>query len=147
MAGTALRGIADLMGRTGSRKAKVTVTYDQIYAQMQHEALEFQHPRGGEAKYLEKALMGGALGWIQTVAGRVLTTRYLTGEWGDIGPKLAASSARRAPREFGDLMKSAGVEVHDGATLVHSIPPEQPRLTDIELEAKDWLRSLGLGYR
>jgi hypothetical protein len=33
-----------------------TVSFAQVYAAAQHEGINFVHPLGGEAKYLEKAL-------------------------------------------------------------------------------------------
>ncbi len=33
-----------------------TITYDEEYAVAQHERLDFHHPKGGSAKYLESAM-------------------------------------------------------------------------------------------
>jgi len=33
---------------------KVEVGFNQEYAEIQHESLEFNHPQGGQAKYLEQ---------------------------------------------------------------------------------------------
>lgn len=34
-----------------------SVHFPEKYAAMQHEHVEFEHPKGGEAKYLEKAML------------------------------------------------------------------------------------------
>ena len=46
------------VNRTGSDYLPVvSVTYDGPYAIYQHEALEFKHPTGGHAKFLEIAMI------------------------------------------------------------------------------------------
>lgn len=49
---------ADLRGSgfTEVDGTTTTVGYTQIYATRQHEELEYNHPRGGKAKYLEDPL-------------------------------------------------------------------------------------------
>lgn len=37
-------------------KANVEVGFGTVYAVAQHERMDYRHPRGGEAKYLEKAV-------------------------------------------------------------------------------------------
>lgn len=57
-----LTGDLQRSGRMKSHKGRYPVIYvsfggpDVPYALLQHEATWFQHPRGGQAKYLEKAV-------------------------------------------------------------------------------------------
>ena len=63
------RGRADTNGGTLAESGRVnknlgsgglpivSITYDGPYAAYQHEALEFKHPTGGSAKYLELAML------------------------------------------------------------------------------------------
>lgn len=39
------------------RDLNVEVSYNTVYAAAQHEGLEFEHPLGGQAKYLESVLL------------------------------------------------------------------------------------------
>lgn len=43
-------------GATSTDGTKAVVSFDTPYAARQHEELTWHHPRGGGAKYLEKAL-------------------------------------------------------------------------------------------
>ena len=46
------------VNRTGSSYLPiVSVTYDGPYAIYQHEGMEFHHPTGGSAKFLERAMV------------------------------------------------------------------------------------------
>lgn len=49
----------------------VSITYDGPYAHYQHESMEFKHPTGGQAKFLETAMLEKADEAIDTV-GREL---------------------------------------------------------------------------
>jgi hypothetical protein len=57
-----LTGALKLSGRRKAHKGRYPVVYvsfggpDVPYALLQHEALHFNHPRGGRAKYLELAV-------------------------------------------------------------------------------------------
>lgn len=146
MARKAIDGIQDLIDRTGGPKLKATVTVDQIYAQNQHESLNFQHPRGGRAKYLEAPMFEGYREWFGQFA-RGLLRRDAEDGWGGVGRSLAREVPKNAPVEFGDLRNSAGLVVRSGGSVVINEPPKQRRLSDQELEAKDYLRAMGLSYR
>lgn len=145
----ALEGIQQLINRTTGPTVKATVTVDQPYAQNQHETLWFKHPRGGRAKYLEGPLFENHRQWIQGFADRLLRARLdATRLWGDeCGVPLKNAVAKNAPVEFGDLKRSAGLVVREGSSVVRDEPPSQTRLTEAELDAKDYMRSAGQGYR
>ena len=39
--------------------ARTEITYNMVYAARQHEEVGWNHPRGGQAKYLESAMQDG----------------------------------------------------------------------------------------
>lgn len=144
----AVDGIRDLIDRTGGAKVEATVTVNQPYAQDQHETLYYKHPRGGRAKYLESPLYESHRDWIQSFANRLLgRNRNAAQEWGGVGRDLKNTVPKNAPVEFGDLRQSAALVVKEGAQVVIDEPPIQPRLTDAELDAKDYMRDMGVSYR
>ena len=148
MAKKAIDGIQDLIDRTGGSKIKATVTVDQPYAQDQHETLYYKHVRGGQAKFLEAPLFESHPQWLQKFANRLLMRNADTArEWAKVGRELKDEVPKKAPVEFGDLRRSAGLTVKEGNSVVVDEPAEQPRLTEQELDAKDYMRHMGLGYR
>lgn len=148
MAKKAIDGIQDLIDRTGGPKLKATVVVDQPYAQDQHETLYYKHPRGGQAKYLESPLFAKHPQWLQKFANRLLMKSTDAGkEWAGVGRSLKNEVARSAPVEFGDLRGSAALTAREGATIIVNEPALQPRLSEAELDAKDYMRSMGVGYR
>jgi hypothetical protein len=148
MAKKALDGIQDLIDRTGGSKVKATVTVDQPYAQDQHETLYYKHPRGGQAKYLETPLFSDHPKWLQKFANRLLMNGTdAADEWADVGRSLKNEVPKTAPVEFGDLRQSAALQVKEGGSIIVNEPAAQPRLTEAELDAKDYMRSMGVSYR
>lgn len=145
----ASQGIKLLRERTGGARVKARVVVDQVYAEYQHEALEFRHPRGGRAKYLEGPLFEGFARSIEEFALGLLRVEEETAgrRWADTGRALVHDVGTEAPLEFGDLRRSAGLTVTEGRRVVVEEPPLQRRLTDQELHAKDIMRDLGLSYR
>lgn len=144
----ASEGIRDLIERTSGPTISSTVTVDQVYAQDQHETLWYKHPRGGQAKYLEEPMFAGFSKWFQSFANKLLRADSADEAWHD-GPGTALQNVvpKFAPVEFGDLRQSAGLQTKVGSSIRHERPPIQPRLTEWELDAKDHMRHLGLGYR
>lgn len=148
MAKKASAGLQDLIDRTGGPKLKATVTVNQPYAQDQHETLYYKHPRGGRAKYLEAPMFEEHGSWLEGFAKRLLVRGIeAPNEWAKVGRKLKGVVPKNAPVEFNDLRMSAGLEVKEGAQTVITEPPEQARLTDQEILAKDHMRNMGVGYR
>lgn len=143
--GEAYERIGDLMASTSGSKVHATVTVDQIYAQIQHEALEFRHPRGGIAKYLTVPLMADHPKWLLNFAEGLLDTQDAAHRWGSkVGVRLQQSVEKYAPVEFYDLRRSAALDVRTGGYQVMYRPAEQPRLTEAELQQKDIWRQAGL---
>lgn len=133
----ASEGIAQLIERTCGPRVEATVTVDQVYAHYQHEGLEFKHPRGGRAKYLELPLFEHRDQWLGTFAAKFLRARENVARmWAAPGRSLVAQVAREAPLEFGDLRQSAGLKVTEGGVVVVEEPPIQRRLTEDEIRLK-----------
>ena len=137
MSGTFRDRIAQLREMTGSREGYLrgSVIVDQVYAHYQHEHLEFHHPRGGRAKFLEAPLMEHYHDYLAAYARTVL----------DNGGQAAMRSAvedltdqveRHAPREWGDLLRSGHPQVHLGERQIYDRPPKVHRLTAQELRVK-----------
>jgi hypothetical protein len=129
--------IEQLREMTGSRDGviRARVEVDQVYAHYQHEHLELHHPRGGQAKFLEQPLLEHYRSYLDDYARTVLD---------DGGQQAMKRSAEhlsdqvelRAPREWGDLLKSGHPQVHLGAREVYDREPKVHRLTKQELRAK-----------
>lgn len=145
----ASEGIKVLRQRTGGAKVKAQVVVDQIYAHYQHEGLEFNHPRGGRAKYLEGPLFEGFADSIGEFANGLLRVEEETAgrRWAGTGRGLVRAVGTEAPLEFGDLRRSASLTVTEGRKVIVDEPAQQRRLTDEELHAKSHMKSLGLTYR
>lgn len=148
MARRAIDGIDDLLDRTGGAKVKATVTVNQPYAQDQHETMYYRHPRGGGPKYLESPLMARHPGWIQDFANDLLKPGTdAARRWGGVGRALVRELPKTAPVEFGDLRNSGALTVKEGGSVIINEPAKQDRLSEAELDAKDYMRHMGVGYR
>lgn len=63
--------LQDSMKVTTDGKATAAVSYDTPYACRQHEEIGWQHPGGGEAKYLENAMSAAADRMQQAIADEI----------------------------------------------------------------------------
>ena len=109
-----------------------SVVVDQVYAAAQHEHLEYVHPRGGQAKYLEQPLHSKHRDYLHSIARQLLVS----------GPEQAMTEAMEdlsgqvethAPREFENLRESGHPSVVSDGSAVYDRPPKQRRLTEQEL--------------
>lgn len=135
MTGTFATRIDELRKRVGSEKITATCTVDQVYAHRIHEHLEYHHPRGGEAKFLERPLFEHYRDYLSDYARTVLA------DGGQPAMERAAKNLSdqvevHAPREWGDLMRSGHAQVTVGGRTVYDRPPKVARLTREELRAK-----------
>jgi hypothetical protein len=131
--------IEELRTRTGSRDGTLhgQVLVDQIYAHYQHEHGEFHHPRGGEAFYLLRPLMGSYARYLEDYARTVLDDggqRAIIDAMEDLAGK--GGVGLRAPVELGDLRASGHPSVRQGERTIYDRPPHQHRLAEFELRAK-----------
>ncbi len=132
--------LARLSEAVGRGRIRGSVVVDQVYARYQHEGLDFQHPRGGQAKYLEQPLYANAPLMLQDIAARVLPRGDVKGAMADAMEDLSGEVFDRAPIEFLDLRASAHPTVRQGGALTYDRPPMQARLTEQQLKAKHKLR-------
>ena len=149
MSGTVSKNLRRLNDHIGHGKLKATVKIDQVYAADQHESLHYRHPRGGRAKYLEGPLFENHRDYYGDLADAVLDINGpdLTDHMLLVGRQLIIDSAENTPVEFGDLAQSGELSIYEGSALVMYDPPAQERLSEGEHLAKDYMRSMGVGYR
>lgn len=143
MAGDFAERIRELQERVGDGTLRGKVEVDQVYARYQHEGLDFKHPRGGQAKYLEQPWLSEAENRVRTVAKTVLEPGGPQDGMRDVVEGGAEDVKTHAPVEFDDLRRSGHPSVEDDGVVVYDRPPEVPRLSEDELRAKSRLRSLG----
>lgn len=101
-------------------KADVEVGFGTTYAVPQHERTDYKHPRGGEAKYLEKAINAVApsslqklYGWIQamTTSAGVTTSG---GKWGaaqGVNSRPVVGNENKKSKSQGARLKRAAANV------------------------------------
>lgn len=138
----ALARLSEAVG-VGTIRGRVEV--DQVYARYQHEGLDFKHPRGGQAKYLEQPLYANAGLYMRDLAARVLPDGDVVQAMADVTEDLSGEVFDKAPIEFLDLRASAHPTVTQGGAVKYDRPPMQARLSEQQLRAKHKLRSLGGG--
>lgn len=131
--------MARLSRDVGVGTVRGSVEVDQVYARYQHEGLDFRHPRGGQAKYLEQPFYANAPVYLQDIAARVLHGD-LTQAMADCMEDLSGEVFDHAPIEFLDLRASGHPVVTQGGAVVYDRPPMQARLTEQQLKAKHRLR-------
>ena len=98
-------------------KANVELGFGTVYAVPQHERTDYHHPKGGESKYLEKAINQYAPAslqllyrWIQAMTNSEGVT---PGSWGGSGVNKApvvGNSNRKTPSQ-GKRLKRAAANV------------------------------------
>jgi hypothetical protein len=113
-----------------------SVTVDQVYAHYQHEHVEFHHPRGGRAKYLQIPLLKYFRDYLASYARNVLSDDDGLRSVERSMEHLSDQVELEAPREWGDLMRSGHPEVHVGEVQRYDRPPKVHRLTEQELRIK-----------
>jgi hypothetical protein len=133
--GTFSERIGELRRMIGSGEIAASCTVDQIYAHRQHEDMSYIHPRGGEAKYLQRPLMDHYRDYLGDYARTVLAD----GGQGAMKRSMENLSDQveiHAPREWGDLLRSGHPQVTKDGRTVYDRAPKAARLTREELRAK-----------
>lgn len=132
MAGTFSRRIRELADQVGAGDLTGAVEVDQVYAAVQHERLDYNHPRGGQAKYLEQPLYDQHRDYLQSVADRVLDGEA-EDAMTDAMEDLSGTVRTTAPVLYVNLRESGHPTVTDNGSVVYDRAPVQRRLTDAEL--------------
>jgi hypothetical protein len=118
--------ITELQDQVGHGVLRGELVRDQAYAQKLHEDTTLRHPRGGQAKFQESALLEHHEEWLQYLAGQVLDGDLEQG-MADVLLEFDASAAARCPRETGALAGSGAPRVVSAGRTVWSRPPAVPR--------------------
>lgn len=136
MAGTFGERIDMLAERVGDGDLVGRVVVDQIYARFIHEDLTLNHPRGGQAKYLEQPLHAQHGRYLQGIARSVLDQGPVPGMV-EAMEDLADQVETFAPVLFENLRESGHPQVEDGERTVYDRAPKQRRLTEAELREQN----------
>lgn len=131
--------MAELEAMVGDGELVASVEVDQVYAHYQHEGLEFAHPRGGQAKYLEQPWETAGTRFGETMAAGLLRPGGLHAAARDFAENGSQMVQTHAPVEFNDLRRSGHPKVVDDGETVYDRPPEVPRLSEADLRAKGHL--------
>jgi hypothetical protein len=129
--------IDQLMERVGSGDLVGRVECDQVYAAAQHNNLDWVHPRGGQALYLQQPLMDHHEDYLQKIADGILDDggkRAMIDAVEDLAED--GGIARLAPVEYSDLRDSGHPSVTEDGAEVYDREPRQHRLSEDELKAK-----------
>lgn len=118
---------AELAEHVGHGTLRGTVEVDQIYARFQELRLDLRHPRGGQAKYLETALLGSVDSNMRRLADAV-PDGDLAAAMAEAMEHVADQVAVLAPTETGALRDSAHPTVTSGGATVYDRPPGTGRL-------------------
>jgi hypothetical protein len=127
------RQLRDRIGREDRITASVAV--DQVYAHYQHEHLDFRHPRGGSAKYLEGPLYKHYRDYLEAYSNEVLRDGGVHA-LERAAEHLSDQVEVEAPREWGDLMRSGHPQVREGERVVYDRAPKVRRISEAELRLK-----------
>lgn len=123
-------------------KIKGRVHVNQVYAAIQHESLEFNHPRGGRAKYLGGPLIENHNKYYQDIADSLLAGKTTEAMIRNMEHLSTEGVYENAPIEFADLKASGHPSVEVNDDLVYDRPPMVHRLSEEELRAKSELRGM-----
>lgn len=146
MAGTFIPRTDALLAQVGDGPLEMHLHVDQVYARYQHEGLEFAHPRGGMAKYLEVPFFAHAGGHLSALADGTLDN--LRGAAVRVAEAMDDDMHDNAPVEFDQLRRSGHPTVTDNGAVVYDRPPDVPRLSEAALRAKSRARGgHPYGYR
>jgi hypothetical protein len=120
----------------GSGDLDGAVVVDQIYARAQHEGLDFRHPRGGQALYLQEPMMDHFRDYLGRYASTVLDDGGVPAMI-DAMEALAEEDgvALHAPVLYANLRASGHPIVTDDGHVVYDRAPRQHRLSEEELKA------------
>ena len=135
MTATFAERVSELRRQVGTGKVTASVVVDQVYAHYQHEHMDFHHPRGGRAKYLEGPLYDGFREYYQWYASEVLHDGGVNA-LERAAEHLSDQVEISAPREWGDLMRSGHPSVSVDGRTVYDRAPKVNRLTEQELKLK-----------
>lgn len=142
MAKTFAEGVDELKRMVGSGTLEGTISVNQVYAHYQDSgegphgkpAIEFDHPRGGQAGYLSGQIPERREG-VMSMWARSVLRGTLVPETVKILRSFADQVFLRAPAEFDILRNSTSLRLTDDNSPVFDQPAFMPRLTEAEIKA------------
>lgn len=142
VAKTFAEGVDELKKMVGSGTLEGRISVNQVYARYQDSgtgpngkpAVEFNHPRGGQAAYLSGQIPERRVDVMSTWARSVLRGT-LVPETIKIMRSFADQVMLRAPAEFDILRNSTSLRLTDDGEPVFDLPAIMPRLTETEIKA------------
>lgn len=129
-----LDALAELVG-DGDLIGQVSV--NQVYAAVQHNSLDYVHPRGGQALYLSQPLLDHKDRYLEDIARTLLQdgpVPAMVRSMEDLAEE--GGVATHAPVLYSDLRDSGHPSVTSNGEQVYDREPRQHRLSDEELKAK-----------
>ena len=135
MSGTFDERITALMEQVGTGDLTGSVEVNQRYSHWQHEGINFDHPRGGQALFLSTPLMERYPAYLEAIAKTVLEDGGKDAMAASM-ENLSEAVAALAPVEFANLRASGHPTVTDNGAVVYDRAPLQHRLTEEELRAE-----------
>lgn len=130
MASTFVEGFAALREKVGEGTLKGSMEINQHYALEQHENLEYEHPRGGTAKYLSGPFMESYKRYMIWIAISVLKGELISA-MAESMEDLSSQMDPRAPIDedpnFIRLRRSGHPVVTDNGIVKYDRPPVDPR--------------------
>lgn len=125
--------IAELGRQVPKHSVTAKVEVDQVYAHYQHEGLDFNHPRGGQAKYLEQPWLAATSETMGRFARALLEPDGLERAGVEVAEKGSEMVQSHAPVEFNNLRQSGHPTVQVDGVTVYDRPPVVHRLSEAEL--------------
>lgn len=126
----AIDGLEDLIRAVGSGTITARLEVDQPYAQRQHEELEWSHPRGGQAKYLEGPLLRSYSQLMQLAANALVTESGsdIVGGMTKVAEHMSDMVEESAPRLDNLLRYSGHPSVEEDGIVHYDRPPKVARI-------------------
>jgi hypothetical protein len=135
MADTFQRRTRDLIRKVGDGDITSNIRIDQVYAQVQHDAVEFKHPRGGQAFFLSMPLLKNHPKYLQVLAEGMFRHRTMD-LMVDVVLQYHNDVLPKIPLFEGTLRNSMELTVDDAGTQVFKDGPVAKRLTKKARKAK-----------
>lgn len=127
--------MTELKRLVGDGPIESQVRVNQVYARRQHQGVHLNHPAGGEALFLRKALMSTYREHLARVAMTILRGN-VQAEFIRYGERLAKESRSRTPVELDNLRQSDSVKVKVQGRVVYNRPQKQKRLSRTALNQR-----------
>lgn len=127
--------MTELKRLVGDGTIESSVRVNQIYARRQHQGTHLNHPAGGEALFLRKALMSTHREHLARVAMTIFRGN-VQAEFIRYAERMATESKRRTPVELDNLRQSDSTKVKVQGRIIYNRPAKQKRLSRTALNKR-----------